>query len=105
MMIPVERLFAVIDLNNPNTFRPARFGNINEMVGLLIPLLTIIAVIVFGAMLLSAGYTVITAGGEPEKMQEAQKTATNAIIGILIIVLAGLIVGVLGFLFNIQIPV
>lgn len=105
MFLPSFRSVLQINISDPSIFPASRFANINTIVGILAPTLTIGAVVIFGAMLMWAGYTVITAGGEPEKVQQAQQTATSAIIGLLIVVTAFLVVRLLAFIFNIQLPI
>ena len=104
MFLPSFRSFLQINISDPNIFPAARFANINTIVGIIAPALTIGAVIIFGAMLMWAGYTIISAAGEPEKVQQAQQTATSAIIGLLIVVTAFLVVRLLAFIFQIELP-
>lgn len=87
---------------NKNNFVGARLTNINQLVGLLLPILYIGASLIFAGMLIWAGYLVITAGGEQEKVQQAQSTATYAVIGILIVVLAYLMVQLLSFVLGLN---
>lgn len=107
-MLALFALFAqspnatVTPIINPTNFPAARFGNINTLISIFVPILTIGATLIFGGMLLLAGFKVITAGGEPDKMEEAKKTATYSIIGLLIVVLAFLVVRLLAFLFNLE---
>lgn len=88
---------------NPTNFPASRIGSINELVSLTVPVLTIIATLIFGALLMSASYSIITAGGDPEKIESAKKTATYAIIGLFLIVVAFLVVRLLSFVFNLEI--
>ncbi len=99
------RSLAQLNLADPKVNPTARFDSINTMLGIIVPTITVIAAVVFGAMLMLAGIKIVTAGGEPEKLQSAQQTATYAVIGILIIVLSYLIVRLMGFIFQIDIPV
>ncbi len=52
-----------------------------------------------------AGYQVLTAGDEPDKLQQARQTAVYAGFGMLIIVAAFLIVRLLAFIFQLEIPI
>ncbi len=90
---------------NEDSFKPARIANVNTLLSIIVPTLTILAVIIFGAMFMWAGYTVLTSGGEPEKMQQAQQTAIYAVVGILVIVTAFLVVRLLAFIFGLEIPI
>jgi len=91
-------------LINPNTFPAVRFANISTILGVLIPVLYILGGLVFGWMLIWAAYLVIIAGGEKEKIQKAQQTATFAVIGILFIIVASVFVNLFGFITNIDFP-
>lgn len=95
----------MLNLADPTVNPTARFSSINTLLGIIVPTVTIIAAVVFGAMLMSAGYKIITAGGETEKIQSAQQTATYAVLGILVIVLAYLIVRLLAYIFQIEVPI
>jgi len=89
---------------NPTTFPASRFANINILLGILIPLAFIIAGLIFGSMLIVVAYTILTAAGDQEKIQKAQNTATFAVIGIVVVVVAALLVRLLGFITGIPIP-
>jgi heme/copper-type cytochrome/quinol oxidase subunit 2 len=89
-------------LINPTNFPAARFANVNTLISILVPILTIIATLIFGGMLLFAAYQVITAGGEAEKIDAAKQTATNAVVGLFLVVAAFLIVRLLAFIFNLE---
>lgn len=91
-------------LINPTTFPAVRFANISTLLGILIPLAYIIGGLVFGWMLIWSAYLIITAGGEQEKIQKAQQTATFAFIGIFVIIIAIVLVNLLGFITNIDFP-
>lgn len=54
------------------------------------------------AMVIFAGYTYMTSGGDPQKVQRAQGTLTWAVVGIIFLSISGfLIIAVLDF-FSIQ---
>ncbi|MFA6754524.1 MAG: hypothetical protein WCR68_01625 [Candidatus Dojkabacteria bacterium] len=44
------------------------------------------------AMIIVSGYTLITAMGNPDKIEQGQKTLTAAIIGLIVVWIAGLII-------------
>lgn len=85
-------------------FPAARFTDVSTLVNIIAPLATIGASLLLGGMLARAAFLVLTAGAEAEKMEEAKKTATFAVIGIIIIISAFLIVKLIGFIFKIEIP-
>lgn len=58
------------------------------LIDILIGLGSVVAV----AMLIVAGYTLITAAGNPDKIEQGQKTITGAIIGLVVVWAGGLIV-------------
>lgn len=89
---------------NPTTFPTVRFANIGTLLDVLLPVIYVICGLVFGWMLLWSAYLVISAGGEQEKIRKAQQTATFAVIGILVVVIAAILVNILGFITNIDLP-
>ncbi|MBP9690948.1 hypothetical protein KBD81_02605 [Candidatus Woesebacteria bacterium] len=99
------RSLAQLNLADPKVNPTARFDSINTLLGIIVPTVTVIAAVMFGAMLMFAGIKIATAGGEPEKIQSAQQTATYAVMGILIIVLSYLVVRLLGYIFQIEISI
>lgn len=92
-----------IDIN-PTTFTPARFGNLSSFINIIIPLLMSAAAIVFLFMLILGGYTILTAGGNPENIKKAQKIFQFSIVGLFIIVCSYLFVKILGTIFKINFP-
>ena len=44
------------------------------------------------AMAIFAGYTLITAAGDPDKIQKGQKMLTNSLIGLAVIAIAGVLI-------------
>lgn len=57
---------------------------VNEILTIVIPVGVIAAMILLGV----AGYTMITSQGNPDKINEAREIVTNAIIGLVIILMA-----------------
>ncbi len=81
-MIPQVR---AVDISTD--FAPAKnFGSIASFINLFIPLIMVIAAVLTLVMFLWGGYTYVTAGGESEKLDQAKKNFTFAIIGLVIIV-------------------
>ncbi len=79
-------------------------GNyLNKILGGVIGFLTIIAALWFIFVFITAGYSWITAGGDKGKLEEAQKKITNAVIGLLIVVTATIIIGVIGKILGLDI--
>ena len=61
---------------------------IRNLINLLIALGSIVAV----AMIIISGYTLITSTGDPDKVDQGQKTLTGAVIGLVIVWVAGLLI-------------
>jgi len=104
MIDRVFRSFLQLDLSNPSVNPTAKVNDINSLLSVVVGTATVIAALVFGAMLIMAGFQIVTSAGDPEKMQKAQQTGTYAVIGILIIICAYLIVRVLAFVFGLELP-
>ena len=85
-------------------FPAARFTDLGTLLNIVTPLLTILAVLILGAMLGRAALLILTAGEDPEKVAQAKQTATYAVIGIIIIVSAYFLVKLLGLMFQVNIP-
>lgn len=94
-----------IDIRDKDVFPASRFADINTLLSIVVPTLTIVGVVIFGAMFMWAGYQILTAGDEPDKLQQARQTAIYAAVGMLIIVAAFLIVRLLAFIFKLEIPI
>lgn len=59
-------------------------GMVQEILGIVTPIGIIAAMILLGV----AGYTMITSQGNPDKINEAREIVTNAIVGLVIILMA-----------------
>lgn len=91
-----------LNIADPNNFRVAKFSNVASLVNLFSPILITGGAVLFLVMLIMAGFNVLTAEGQPEKLQKAQKTFMFAIAGLLIVISSYLIVKLLGVVLNIQ---
>jgi type IV secretory pathway VirB2 component (pilin) len=67
------------------------FTSIDKVLGYLLPTAAILAVV----FIIIGGYMWMSSAGNPEKIKQAQGTLTWAIIGLVFVVLAALLVGVL----------
>lgn len=67
-----------------------------------IGLMSIVAIIWFIFLLITGGYGYMTAGGDKAKIEKAQKTITNGIVGLAITVFAIFIVKFIGSLLGID---
>jgi hypothetical protein len=91
------------DTNLPTNFAPARFGNINSFTNLIIPILLTGAGIMLLIMLFRGAFLIITAGGNPEQVQQAQSMFKYAAFGFIIIVLSFVFVKILGLILGVEV--
>ena len=70
---------------NPGSFAPARFGTINALLGLVVPLMFTVVTLVALVILIKGAFTFLTAGGDSAKLEEAQHTFQMAGVGVIII--------------------
>lgn len=66
-----------------------------------IGLMSIIAVIWFIFLLITGGYSYMTAGGDKAKIEKAHKTILNGIVGLAITVFAIFVINLIGYLLGI----
>lgn len=66
-----------------------------------IGLMSVIAIIWLVFLIITGGYGYMTAGGDKAKIEKAQKTITNGIIGLVIVVFAIFIINLIGYLLGI----
>ena len=64
------------------------FSDIQSLISLFMGLGAVVAV----TMIVISGYTLITSAGNPDKIEQGQKTLTGAIIGLIVVLAGGLIV-------------
>lgn len=82
---------------------PEGIGNkIATVISQVIGLLSIVAIIWFVLQLVLAGITIISAGGNKEKIAETQKRITYSALGLLVALLATFLVAILSYIFNID---
>jgi hypothetical protein len=84
-------------------FAPNKFANIAKFLNIILPLTMIGAALIFLVMALFGGFTWLTSGGSQENLAKAQKTFTNAIVGLVIVVFAFVLTKVIGYILNVQI--
>ena len=92
-----------LDISDPSVNPVSKFKSFASILNLVIPLLLIGAALIFFAMLLLGAYTIITAGGNPENIQKAQKIFKNSIIGLSIVLASYLVVKLIEIVLNINI--
>ena len=99
-MTPIPKYSEIADI--PSGTPISRWTNIGQIVShLLIYIFPIAGILVF-IYLLSGGFSLIFALGNPEKIKKAQGQITNAIIGFLIIFAAYWVVQILEIILGIQ---
>lgn len=91
------RLLAQVDISNPQMNPTARFADVSVLVNLILPILTASAGLFAFAYMLYGAYTWITAAGDPKKLEDARRTITYAVFGVLFVVVSFLLVRVVMF--------
>lgn len=67
-----------------------------NLISTVVGFLTIVAGISFILYFIIAGFSWITAGGDPEKVKKAQQNITNALVGIVIVAIAYTVTAIIG---------
>ncbi|HUW21182.1 MAG TPA: hypothetical protein VMW41_00805 [Candidatus Bathyarchaeia archaeon] len=78
-------------------------ASLEKIISLVIGIMTIGAGIYFIFLLIIAAYGWMSAGGDKQKMQKAQDSFTQAIIGLVVVVAAYAIASVVGFMLGVNI--
>lgn len=93
-----------VDLSKAENNPLSKFGNLADILNLVVPVLTVGAGLLFLAALFYGGYTIMTAGGEPKLVQKAQQVIKFAIIGLVIVIVSFLAVKLIEIVFSIDLP-
>src|SRR3989344_8747663 len=88
-------LLAGAQFRTPSGGPVGNVSNVTELIMRFIQILLAVAGLVAVIFLIIGGFRYITAGGNEETSESAKKTVTNAIIGIVIVILAFVIVRVI----------
>lgn len=96
---PIAQFFC----DNPTASSVQTGERLNKVVSSILGFLTIVAALWFLFQILLAGYAWISAGGDTEKTTEAWHKITNGVIGLIIVVAAWVIVGLIGSLIGLDI--
>jgi uncharacterized membrane protein len=92
-----------IEVDHPDGFRfTADENRISTILSAIIPYVFAIAGIILFVMFLAAGFILLTATGNQEKMQQGSKMMTSALIGFIIIFLAYWIMQILQIIFGLE---
>ncbi len=100
---PIADFFCKVDATDPIKAKEQTGDRLNQMISSIIGFLTICAALWFLFKIFMAGYAWISAGGDTEKTTEAWHTITNGIIGLVIVVAAWVIVGLIGTMIGLDI--
>lgn len=83
---PVNRGSGLVDWSNPSGDQPATLKDLEAVFIRIVQAAVELALVVFFIMLLYGGFKYLTSGGEPKNIEAAQKTLTNAILGIVLLI-------------------
>lgn len=86
---------------NPENFAPARFSNINTMLGLIIPFLFVVISLIALAVLIRGSFLFLTAGGDEHKLETGKNAFLYASLGITIIFISFFLVRIITTIFEI----
>jgi len=105
--VPLGNIEGIGNLGTGSFGGSSSYSRFSDLISRTIGLLTIVAGVWFLVQLIMGGYSWISAGGDKQAMQNAQKKVTNALIGMLVTILAYTIAGVLGMflgfdIFNVE---
>jgi heme/copper-type cytochrome/quinol oxidase subunit 2 len=89
-----------IDLST--NFAPAKFTNIATLLNIILPLLTLGAVVIFLFVIIKASFNILTHGDEPKVIEKSKITFGIAIIGLIIVIVSFLAVNLIGRLLGIN---
>ena len=101
-LAPDDGLHGVGPFQNIPTTTEGIGNKIATVISQVIGLLSIVAIIWFVLQLVLAGITIISAGGNKEKIAETQKRITYSTLGLLVALLATFLIAILSYIFNID---
>lgn len=76
---------------------------LNAVVSTIVGVMTVVAAIWFIFQFIIAGYQWISSGGDKNNLQQARDKITNSLIGLIIVVAAWIVIGVIGQILGISI--
>ena len=99
-------MLTLVAVNITDVFKPARLvPNISALLKVLVPLVYILASIIFIFILAVGAFQFTTAGGSSENYKSAQNKIKAGILGIIVIAASYALVKVIGFILNADIPI
>lgn len=78
-------------------------GQLNTLISTIIGVMTVVAAIWFIFQFITAGYQWISSGGDKNNLQQARDKITNSVIGLVIVVAAWIVIGVIGKIIGLDI--
>ena len=96
--------FAISDVFHPAAIFPNEIA-FGTLASYIIFILTVVAGILAFFFIIMAGFKFVTSGGDPKKLAAAQATITYAIIGIIVTVLSFVILQVVQYMLQSNVPV
>lgn len=94
-----------MNLADPNVNPMAKVGNLGVLLNVIIPIMTALAGLTFLIMLIFGAFTYLTSGDSAEGVKKGTAIMTSAIIGLVLVLCAYLLVKLIGYFFNISIPI
>ncbi len=91
-----------LDISDPSVNPTAQFTTIGSVLNVVVPILMAGAALAFLVMLLWAGFTILTAGGNSENVAKAQKMITWAVGGLVFVVASYTLIKLIGWILNIS---
>jgi len=81
---------------DPTTFPAAKIGNIGQITNLALPLALTGAGLIFLFITLNAAFSILRNGDNPDALKKAYAAITNAVLGLIIVIVSFLVVRLLG---------
>jgi hypothetical protein len=78
-------------------------GDVGTLVSILLNNAIVIAGVIFLFLIILAGYNILSAAGNPQKMQQSMQIITSAIIGFILVIASYLIVKLIEVMFSVRI--
>lgn len=101
---PIAEALCNISGNGKEDASKTVVGNqLNKLVSTIIGLMTAVAAIWFIFQFITAGYQWISSGGDKNNLTAARDKITNSLIGLIIVVSAWIVMGVLGRIIGLEI--
>ena len=95
---------AQVDISDPNVNPAARFSNLADVINIIMPLFFSGAGLIFFITLLIGALTIITAGGNSEKVGTGKKRITFSVGGLIMVITSYFIVKLVEIIFGIDLP-